>query len=146
MACLASLGEVFGLFGFPLIASYGASTAIVVALPESNFASVKNIIFGSLISAVVGVMTVQYLSDLLWLNVAMAVSLSIVLMITTNTFHPPGGAIALIAVSGTEELKQQAFVYFFTPVFIGSLVIAVFAFFYREVLRHTQKGYLAEKQ
>jgi CBS-domain-containing membrane protein len=42
----------------------------------------------------------------MWLTASLSVSISIVLMQLTKTLHPPGGATALIAVTGSEEIKM----------------------------------------
>ena len=51
---------------------------------------------------------------------------AIALMMATRTIHPPGGATALIAVIGGEQVHALGWGYVF-PVLIGALVMLVVA-------------------
>ena len=86
-----------------LIGSFGASAVLVYGATNSPLAQPRNLLGGHLISAFVGVSIYKLLSgfDMLWLNAALAVSISIVAMQCTKTMHPPRGATALIANMGT---------------------------------------------
>jgi len=88
-----------------LIGSFGASSVLVFGIIQSPFAQPRNLIGGHLVSAIIGVTVQQFAPDVLWLTAPLAVSLSIVLMQVTKTLHPPGGATALIAVTGSAEIK-----------------------------------------
>jgi len=68
-------------------------------------------VFGHLISALIGVSICKVLPELLWLLSALAVSLSIVAMQLTRTMHTPGGATALIANIGSEQIKGLGYAY-----------------------------------
>ena len=46
---------------------------------------------------------------------------------TTNTVHPPGGATALIAVIGGEQIHQLGFWYVLAPAGLGALVLLMVA-------------------
>jgi len=61
--------------------------------------------------------------DIIWIAAPLAVSLSIVLMQITKTLHPPGGATALIAIIGSDKIKALGYIYLFSPVFIGVLIL-----------------------
>jgi CBS-domain-containing membrane protein len=41
----------------------------------------------------------------------------------TKTLHPPGGATALIAVVGSEQIHRLGFVYVLAPVGLGALLL-----------------------
>ena len=41
----------------------------------------------------------------------------------TKTLHPPGGAIALIANIGSEEVRQMGYFYVINPVMTGILTL-----------------------
>lgn len=96
-----------------LVPSFGASAVLIFAAPQAPMAKHKNVLFGHLISASVGVALVQVLG-VSWLSCALAVSLSIAFMIITNTLHPPGGATALYAL-----LTQQDWGFILLPMGIG---------------------------
>ena len=96
-----------------LVPSFGASAVLIFAAPQAPMAHHKNVFFGHLISAAVGVALVQVLG-VSWFSCALAVSLSIAFMIITNTLHPPGGATALYAL-----LTQQGWGFLLFPMGIG---------------------------
>src|SRR5690606_8481484 len=99
-----------------LIGSFGASAVLVYGVIQSPLAQPRNLIGGHLVSAVTGVSVQLILPDTLWLSAPLAVSLSIVLMQVTKTLHPPGGATALIAVTGSPQLKELGYWYVLSPV------------------------------
>jgi CBS-domain-containing membrane protein len=65
----------------------------------------------------------QLLSGEIWLAQAVAVATAIALMHLTKTLHPPGGATALIAVIGSEEIHAMGYLYVLIPATIGPLVL-----------------------
>jgi len=91
-----------------LIASLGASTFIVFAMPKSITANSRNLIVGYLIGIISGLVFLPlqhfYLIHPLVcraLIYALAVGLSILLMVVTDTEHPPASGVSLsIAISG----------------------------------------------
>lgn len=80
-----------------------------------------------MLSALIGVAVYQVFADYMVLASALAVSLAIALMYLTRTLHPPGGATALIAVIGGENVHQLGFLYALMPVFLGSLLLLLVA-------------------
>ena len=66
------------------------------------------------------------------------VSLSIVLMQITKTLHPPGGATALIAVTGSAELKNLGYWYVVSPVLVGTLILLIVALFFNNITSNRQ--------
>jgi len=110
-----------------LIGSFGASSVLVYGVIQSPLAQPRNLIGGHLVSALVGVTVLQLLPDILWLTAPLAVSLSIVLMQYSKTLHPPGGATALIAVTGSSELKNLGYWYVLSPVLSGAVILLIVA-------------------
>jgi len=106
-----------------LIGSFGASSVLVYGVIQSPLAQPRNLIGGHLVSAVAGVTVQLFAPDILWITAPLAVSLSIVLMQVTKTLHPPGGATALIAVTGSAEIKKLGYWYVITPVFTGAVIL-----------------------
>ncbi|MEZ0487898.1 HPP family protein [Fibrella aquatica] len=113
--------------GVFLIGSLGASCVLVFGAPHSPLAQPRNLIGGHLLAAVIGVALHKWLPDQLWLASALAVSTSIIGMQMTKTLHPPAGATALIANIGSERIIGLGFLYVFTPVLLGVLVLFVTA-------------------
>ena len=116
-----------------LIGSFGASSVLVYGLIESPLAQPRNLIGGHFVSALIGVTIQKFLPDILWITAPLAVSLSIVLMQITKTLHPPGGATALIAVTGSAELKNIGYWYVISPVLVGTLILLVVALFFNNI-------------
>ncbi len=108
-----------------LVASIGASAILVFCMPKSPYSQPRTVIGGHVISAIVGVTAYQlFIDNPLW-AVAFAVSFSAVLMLLTKTVHPPGGATALFAVIGTEELHQWGYLYVLFPCAISAIVLVL---------------------
>lgn len=110
-----------------LIGSFGASSVLVYGVIESPLAQPRNLIGGHVVSALIGVTIQQLIPDLIYIAAPLAVSLSIVLMQITKTLHPPGGATALIAVTGSAELKSMGYWYVISPVFVGCMILLIVA-------------------
>jgi CBS-domain-containing membrane protein len=121
-----------------LIGSFGASSVLVFGIIQSPFAQPRNLIGGHLISAIIGVTIQQLLPEILWIMAPLAVSLSIVLMQVTKTLHPPGGATALIAVTGSAEIKNLGYWYVFTPVLSGTLILLIVALIFNNMTSNRQ--------
>lgn len=116
-----------------LIGSFGASSVLVYGVIQSPLAQPRNLIGGHLVSALVGVTVQQFVPDILWLTAPLAVSFSIVLMQYTKTLHPPGGATALIAVTGSAEIKNLGYWYVLSPVLSGALILLVVALIFNNL-------------
>ena len=97
-----------------LIGSFGASAVLVYGVIKSPFSQPRSLVGGHLFSGIIGV-GCYYVVGSNWVAAALAVSLAIVAMILTNTLHPPGGATALIAVIGGEQIHQLGFWYVLAP-------------------------------
>jgi len=116
-----------------LIGSFGASSVLVYGVIESPLAQPRNLIGGHVVSALIGVTIQKLFPDILWIAAPLAVSLAIVGMQITKTLHPPGGATALIAVTGSEALKKMGYWYVVTPVLTGAIILLVVALFFNNI-------------
>ena len=106
-----------------LIGSFGASSVLVYGVIQSPLAQPRNLIGGHLVSAIIGVTVQKLIPDILWISAPLAVSLSIVFMQITKTLHPPGGATALIAVTGSAAIKNMGYLYVISPVLSGVIIL-----------------------
>lgn len=103
-----------------LIAPLGASAVLVFALPASPLAQPWPVIGGNTLAALVGVACAHWLPDAVWVG-ALATALAIGLMFAMRCLHPPGGAVALLAVlTHSGELP-----FAFLPVFVDSLLLVL---------------------
>lgn len=116
-----------------LIGSFGASCVLVYGVIQSPLAQPRNLVGGHLVSAFIGVTVQKLLPDLIWVAAPLAVSLSIVLMQITKTLHPPGGATALIAVTGSAEIKNLGYLYVISPVLSGALILLIIALIFNNL-------------
>jgi len=121
-----------------LIGSFGASSVLVYGVIQSPLAQPRNLIGGHVVSALIGVTVQKFAPDILWLTAPLAVSLSIVLMQITKTLHPPGGATALIAVTGSAELKSIGYWYVLSPVLTGALILLIIALLFNNMTANRQ--------
>ncbi|MCG9792415.1 HPP family protein [Flavobacterium algicola] len=110
-----------------LIGSFGASSVLIYGIIQSPFSQPRNLIGGHVISAIIGVTIHQLVPEPLWLAAPLAVSLSIIAMQITKTLHPPGGATALIAIIGTDKIKNLGYWYVISPVLVGCLILLFIA-------------------
>lgn len=120
-----------------LIGSFGASSVLVYGLVNSPLAQPRNLIGGHVICAIIGVTISKLITDEVWLACALAVSLSIVAMQITKTLHPPGGATALIAVTGGKKIEELGYLYVLSPVLTGVLILFAVALIFNN-LRHRE--------
>lgn len=124
-----------------LIGSFGASAVLLYGAPQAEFSQPRNLIGGNIISAIIGVAVFQYVSLDIAILGSLAVSLSIVAMHLTRTLHPPGGATALIAIIGTEQIHNLGFMYVISPIFLGAIILLFVALFVNNLSKNQQKHY-----
>ena len=87
----------FGLF---LIASFGSTMVLLYGYPESPFAQPKNIFFGHLVTAVVGIAVLNFIPLPIYITIPLAVGLGVGLMIFLDVTHPPAGGNPIIVIIG----------------------------------------------
>lgn len=105
---------------YPLIAApFGASAVLAFGVPDSPLAQPRNIIGGNCLSAVSGLFFLHLFGEQPWV-MALAVATAIKLMQLTKTVHPPGGAVALVAV-----MSHAGWNFLGAPVFAGSLLLVL---------------------
>ncbi len=116
------LAETDNLF---MIGSFGASAVLVYGVPHSPLAQPRNLVGGHVLSALVGVLCYQVLHPIPGLAETVAVASAIALMHLTRTLHPPGGATALIAVIGSQELHALGYLFVLVPVGLGAVLLLI---------------------
>lgn len=126
---LPSLENIF------LIGSFGASAVLVYGAIQSPLAQPRNLVGGHVVSALVGVTVAKFLPDVLWMTAPTAVALSIVAMQITRSLHPPGGATALIAVSGGNKIASLGYLYVLSPVLSGALILLIVALVFNNITK-----------
>ncbi len=109
-------------FGIFLLASFGSSMVLLYGYPESPFAQPKNVFFGHLVTAVVGLFFLYFIQLPIFLTIPLAVGFGVGLMILLNITHPPAGGNPIIVIIGSVSLD-----YLLSPVILGSTIIIIFA-------------------
>ena len=107
--------------GIFLIASFGSTMVLLYGYPESPFAQPKNIFFGHLLTALVGVICLYILPFPNYILIPIAVGLGVGFMILFNVTHPPAGGNPVIVIMGGVSLE-----YLLSPIITGSIIILVF--------------------
>ena len=112
-----------------LIPPFGASLVLVMAVYDSPLAKPRNIFFGHILSAASGVLVFYFLDNSPF-SIGLGVALAIMIMLITNTIHPPAGANPVIAIIGA-----KSFEFVIMPVAIGALFIVIFALAYNKLMK-----------
>ena len=108
----------FGLF---LIASFGSSMVLLYGYPESPFAQPKNIFFGHLITAFIGIIVLNFIPLPIFITIPIAVGLGVSFMILFKITHPPAGGNPIIVIIGS-----VSFEYLINPIIFGSIIVLAF--------------------
>ena len=107
--------SALGLF---LATSFGSSMVLLFGFPESPFAQPKNVFFGHLITALVGVIFVNLIPLPIYISIALAVGIGIFFMILFNVVHPPAGGNPIMVIIGS-----VSFDYLILPIISGCIII-----------------------
>jgi len=128
-----------GSAGLPyVVASMGAAAVLLYAAPHSPLTQPWSFVGGHLISAVVGVTCAQWVPDL-FLASGLAVGVAIFAMHQLNCLHPPGGAAALVAVIGGEQIQALGYLYVLVPVGLNVLILGSAVWFTRALLSYREQ-------
>jgi CBS-domain-containing membrane protein len=106
----------------PLVASMGASTVLLFALPHGALSQPWPLLAGHLLAAAIGVACARWLGDPLVAAPA-AVCLAILGMHLLRCIHPPGGATALVAVIGGPAITDLGFRFVLAPVALNLVLL-----------------------
>ena len=112
--------------GLVLLASMGASAVLLFAVPHGALSQPWAVLGGHCVSAFVGVSCEKLLPGHP-LTPALAVGVAVGAMYYLRCIHPPGGATALTAVIGDEQVHALGYHYLLTPVAIDVLSILAVA-------------------
>ena len=124
---------VLGGFNAWYIAPMGASSVLLFAVPASPLAQPWNMVIGNTIAGIIGVSCAMYIPHPT-VAFSIAVALSIFLMMSTDSLHPPSGAVAITAVLGGEAIHHLGYAFIFYPVLLNSGLLLVVAIFFNRLL------------
>lgn len=135
---ISSLISWYALGGLNVwyIAPMGASSVLLFAVPASPLAQPWNVVIGNSLAGILGVACALWIPDLTT-AFSVAVGLAIFLMLSTDSLHPPSGAVAITAVLGGEAVHALGFKFVFYPVLLNSVLLLAFAIIFNRLLgRH----------
>lgn len=123
IGCLALLGKASSQ---PLIlGSFGASCVLLFGFPDAVFSRISNLVFGHLLSSLIGLCFLKFLGPDWW-SMALAAATALMVMLATSTTHPPAGSNPLIIF-----LSQADWKFLVLPTLAGVLLLLVLANTYR---------------
>ena len=120
--------------GYFIAASFGSSMVLLFGFPESPFAQPKNVFFGHLLTALTGVLFVNFIPLPIYMSIAIAVGIGVFLMILLNVVHPPAGGNPIIVIIGSASYD-----YLINPIIFGCIIILLLAIIINKYL--LQKNY-----
>lgn len=120
--------------GYFLAGSFGSSMVLLFGFPDSPFAQPKNVFFGHFITALVGVIFVNYIPLPIYINIAFAVGAGVFLMILLDVVHPPAGGNPIIVIIGSASYD-----YLINPIMFGCIIILLLAIIINKFI--LQKNY-----
>ena len=103
--------------GYFIAGSFGSSMVLLFGFPESPFAQPKNVFFGHLSTALVGVIFVHLVPLPIYINIAVAVGAGVFVMILLNIVHPP-----IMVIIGSASYD-----YLINPIIFGCIIILLLA-------------------
>lgn len=121
-----------------LVGSFGASAVLIYGHTQSPLAQPRNLAGGHIFSAIVGV-TMQTLipsPEWQWLASSLAVAVALVVMQVTKTVHPPGGATAMLAVMGSDQIRRLGYWYVLSPIASGVAILLLVALVVNNISGH----------
>ena len=106
-----------------IMAPFGATCVLLYAVSQSPLAQPRNIIFGHLVAAFVGLLFLKLFS-ISHLSIALSVGCAIALMQIFKCVHPPAGANPLVILLTAHDIQYQwSFLIF--PVLLGSIGLVI---------------------
>ena len=119
-----------------LIAPMGASAVLLFAVPASPLAQPWSLFGGNLVAATIGVTCALFITHPM-LSAAIAVGLSIFVMLYLRCLHPPSGAVALTAVLGGNAIHDLGYGFVLAPVALNSCIIILVAIVFHRSTKHS---------
>ena len=113
------------IYGLWLATSFGSTVVVVFGYPENEFAQPKNVLFGHLLCALIGILFVILFKitqdrTIFFLAVGLAVGISVMFMMALKIAHPPAGGNTIVAM-----LAQDSFQYLIFPIMVGAVTIII---------------------
>ncbi|CAB3772501.1 HPP family protein [Paraburkholderia humisilvae] len=105
-----------------LMAPLGASCFLLFGAPDAPFAQPRNVVFGHLLSSLVGLIFLKYIG-VGPIEMGLAVGIAIALMLYTRTSHPPAGADPLVVMIAA----KLSWSFLAAPVLASTVILVLIA-------------------
>ena len=121
-------------YGLWLAASFGSSVVVVFGYPHNEFSQPKNVLFGHLLCALVGIIFVTLFKitqdrTIFFLTIGLAVGLSVMFMMALKITHPPAGGNTIVVM-----LTQDSFQFLIFPIMVGAITIIIGGIIYNRFI------------
>jgi CBS-domain-containing membrane protein len=129
-AALATIGALAATTGGAwVIGSFGASCVLLFGFPDVPFSRTRNVIGGHLLSSAVGLLFLHVLGPGWWAMAAAGASAAM-LMMATDTVHPPAGSNPVIIF-----MAQPGWDFLVMPTLAGACLLVLVSRLYRLATR-----------
>lgn len=112
--------------GLILIAPFGGSAMLVIAVPNSPLAQPRALLLGNGGAALIGV-AAALLVPVPALAAGVALGGAVAFMLVARAVHPPAGAVALMPVLAPDLVAEHGLRFALTPVASDALILILFA-------------------
>lgn len=123
--CFYSLDHALVL----LMASVAATSVLVFAVPHGALSQPWPVIGSYLVSGLIGVSCYRWIDNTA-LSAVVAVGLSVSAMHYLRCLHPPGGAVALTAVTGGPGIQELGYGFVIAPALINAVTLVLAGILY----------------
>ncbi len=118
-------GTAYGLW---FMASFGSTVINVFGFPKNRNSQPKNVLFGHLLSALVGIIFITFF-EASFITLGLAVGVSTMLMLALKIAHPPAGGTVIMVMIGDVSFRFLIF-----PVMVGAITIIIGGIIYNRLL------------
>ena len=118
-------GTAYGLW---FMASFGSTVINVFGFPKNRNSQPKNVLFGHLMSALVGIIFITFF-EASFITLGLAVGVSTMLMLALKIAHPPAGGTVIMVMIGDVSFRFLIF-----PVMVGAITIIIGGIIYNRLL------------
>lgn len=125
--CLLSIQAKFPLEFIP----FATSIVLVTGSPEAAPARPRALVGGHILSALIGEIVLMLGGSQPWIA-AIAVGIAILVMLATDTFHPPAGINPLIIVT-----HSMPWSFVVVPVAVGAVLLLAYTWLWTNFVRRT---------
>lgn len=115
-----------------IMAPFGATCVILFAVSQSPLAQPRNVIFGHLISALIGMVALKFFPASI-LTVSLSVGIAICAMQAFRCVHPPAGANPLVILLTANQIHYD-WDFLLFPVLSGSIALVLVAYVVNNIL------------